>query len=129
MIANRTQISRQTETALKTPLKIDNTAGAYFRNYVYNDLVFEVSRLGILYGTYDPANTQVHVIYEPPQVGHANGVKLAEGWKEELRAVDVICRGLGFSRLGMIVSHGDVDYNISTEELLLVAELLSSSSS
>jgi len=123
MIANRTQISRQTETALKTPLKIDNTAGAFFRNYVYNDLVFEISRLGILYGTYDPANTHVHVIYEPPQTGHGSGVKLVEGWKEELRAADLICRGLGFSRLGMIVSHGDVDYNISTEELLLVAEL------
>jgi nuclear protein localization protein 4 homolog len=122
MIANRTQISRQTETHFKTPIQIDMAAGQVYRDYIFNDLIFEVPHIGVLYGTVN-VHTQIHVIYEPLQEPTDACVRLSAGWEEEIKSADEICRALGLERMGMIISRAENECTITTNELLLIATL------
>ena len=123
MLAKRIDIRREKEPSIKGPVGFDMTAGSRFQHLVVNELIFQVTRLGILYGTVSESETQVHFVYEPPQIGEPSSVRLGDGWQEEIKLADSIAETFELKRIGIIVSHADVDHNISTNELMMASEL------
>ena len=67
-------------------------------------LVFVLQRGGYMYGKVDEeGNVQVEFIYEPPQEGTEDDLKLLAN-EEEQKRVDFIAATLGLERVGWIFS-------------------------
>lgn len=137
MIARQTRIERQ-ETPRCPSLSFDTEAANAFQLYVREALAFSVQRGGFMYGRVgDGGEVLVDFIYEPPQEGTRDSLRLLRDAEEEKRVAS-IAEGLGMEWVGFIFSQSlggggegaaPRDYTLSGAELRQAAALHAESGS
>ncbi|WVZ82482.1 hypothetical protein U9M48_029739 [Paspalum notatum var. saurae] len=130
LVARQIRVARQ-ERPLCAAASFDRAAANAFQLYAAGTLAFAVKRAGFLYGRVDAATKGVFVdfIYEPPQQGSQDAVRLVRDADEEAR-VDAIAGGLGMRRVGLVFTQAvgrkaskTGEYTMSNREVVQAAQL------
>lgn len=93
---------------------------------LWKDSGMAIQRVGILYGHYKPdpnypsgVKAVIEAVYEPPQDGRTDDVKLIPD--KDAKLVDNIASALGIQRVGLIYTHPKRNHVVSSEELRQMA--------
>ncbi|KAK9805051.1 hypothetical protein WJX73_007136 [Symbiochloris irregularis] len=118
LIAKQTRIERQ-ETSKCASVSFSSHAANAFQQYVMAAHAFSIKRGGLLYGTFsESGEVSVEAIYEPPQEGSAETLRLERQTEEEQRA-DLIATLLGWRKVGWIFTQAK---SMANPDVILTAE-------
>jgi hypothetical protein len=124
MVAAQTRLERQ-ETPKCASVSFDAQAVNAFQSYVHSAMAFSIKRGGVLYGTIgEGGEVLVHAIYEPPQQGTADSLRMERGDRDEA-AADAVADALGWRKVGWIYSQStkERDFICSAEEICQMAAI------
>jgi nuclear protein localization family protein 4 len=123
MVAAQTRIERQ-DAPRCGAVSFESHAANAFQAYVASALAFSIKRGGLLYGTVDEETGEVraHAIFEPPQRGSADRLRLERGGADEA-AADGVAAALGWRKVGWIFTQStkEREFIMSGEEIAQMA--------
>lgn len=102
---------------------INSDAANAFQAYLAGT-AFSQQRIGICYGTVDEEGaTNVHVVYEPPQMGDANGYALVEGDEagDISQRADQLAELCELRRVGIVISARPRNCILSAMDIVFAA--------
>ncbi|MEW5310151.1 MAG: hypothetical protein WDW38_001977 [Sanguina aurantia] len=125
VIALQVRVERQEKPKVES-VSFDRNTANVFQAYMQGAFKFGIKRGGLLYGNTDEAgNVAVDFIYEPPQEGTPETLKLHRGGEEEAM-VEYLAGLLGYRKVGWLFAQSTkkaADYILNTDEVLQMAQM------